>query len=493
MESASSQIFISFAHKDNAKLSSDEQGWIDRFHEALQHRLNMLWGRDTQIWRDRKIGGNDLLTPTIVSAVESSALLVSVLSPSYVNSRWCNKELRIFCEAASHSGGLQAGSKSRVIKAMKTPVTAALERPLPELDDSRGYAFYRLNDRGVPWEFDPRLGPEAYREFLEQVNELAYDLCKTLESLRGTGDSRREVAAPSGIVVYIAETSFDLTDEAERVRRELQQFGHTVLPDVALAYAPHYAERVQEHLSRAHLSIHQIGRSSGVIPEGEERSVIALQYELAGVEAERRPDFVRLPWMPPGVKPTDARQQAFIRALQGDRHLLVTSLENLKTSVQEMLTPRSLRATSPQPPPAREVSSVYLICDAVDTDAIQPLEDRLFHERFEVRRPLSSGDERELREDHEENLKTCDAVLIYHGRTTEYWLRTKLRDLQKAFGYGRERPFAVRGVIIGDPITPDKERFRSNDVLVLRSIGPFVPATLEPFVKQFADVRGGAA
>jgi hypothetical protein len=477
-----SQIFISFTHKDNAKLSDEQHGWIDRFHEALQERLNQLWGSETIVWRDPKIGGNDLLTEVIVAALERSALLVSVLSPGYVKSQWCNDELRMFCEAANRSGGLHAGSKSRIIKAIKTPVADELQGPIAELRDSRGYPFFRLGDRGVAWEFDPRLGQEARQEFLCQVNELAHDLCRTLESLLGTRESRREVAAPSGVTIYVAETSFDRVADAERLRRELKQLGHTVLPDVPLNYTPDYGERVSALLKRAQLSVHQVGAGYGIIPESQERSVVALQYDLAGREAEDRPEFTRLPWMPPGVTITEDRQQSFVDSLQGDRHLLVTSLENLKTSIGDIIEGlRRTAVTKPKTPPA--VRSIYLIFDPIDGDAMLPVEDWLFSQGFEVFRPLAFGDERQLREDHEENLKTCDAVLIFHGQTNEFWLRTKLRDLQKAFGYGRERPFGSRAVIIGDPATPEKQRFRSNEVLVLRTGGQFDPATLEPFIK----------
>jgi len=477
----SSQIFISFTHRDNARLLDEQQGWIDRFHEALQLRLDELWGGETKIWRDPKIGGNDLLTPIIQKAIEQSSVLVSVLSPSYANSKWCNDELRMFRQAASRSGGLQSGSKSRIVKAIKTPITAALQQQFDALGESRGYAFYRLDGRGVPWEFDPRLGETARQEFMSEINELAHDLCETLEQLLGTRESRREVVPRSGNVVYIAETSFDLAGDAERLRRELEQFGHTVLPDTASSYAPDYADRVQRQLARARLSIHQIGCNYGIIPEDDDRSVVVRQYELAGAEAQLRPDFVRLTWMPPGLKFNDPRQLAFVAELQTDPHLLIVSLENLKTSVQDALRPP---APSPAKAPASApvVPSVYLICDPIDNDAVQPLEDWLFNKHLEVIRPLSEGDERQLREDHEENLKTCDYVILYHGQTNEFWLRTKLRDLQKAFGYGRKRPFAARIVFIGDPMTPEKERFRSNDVDVIRSGGRLVPSMLEPIV-----------
>jgi hypothetical protein len=132
---------------------------------------------------------------------------------------------------------------------------------------------------------------------------------------------------------------------------------------------------------------------------------------------------------------------------------------------------------------------VYLIADRCDAAASQACEDALFAGGCEVIAPLSSGTESELRLDHEENLKDCDAIAIYHGATTEFWLRTKLRDLQKAFGYGRSRPFLATAVVLAPPDTPDKRRFRSNEVLVINALDGYQRGVLQPFLDRLATSR----
>ncbi len=474
------EVFISFTHKDNERLSDEQQGWIDRFHEALHKRLDQLWGRETQIWRDPKITGNDLLTPVIEKELQASALLVSVLSPSYLNSKWCNDELRMFCEACSRAGGLVTENKCRIVKAIKTPVDATIQCAAKLiLDDSLGYSFFRYDDKGIPWEFDPNLGAQERQEFLRQVNELAYGLCKTLQAVRG-GKLLYEVVQPSGLNVFLAESSYDLGAESAALRRELEQFGHTVLPESPLSYAPDYAQRARALLRECRLSVHPMGKQYGVIPEGEDRSVVAVAYEVAQEETVRRPDFVRLPWIPPGMTPTDQRQQAFVRSLQDDPRLLVTSLENFKTNIKTVLSAAHDGQHQIRPPAA--TPAIYFICDPIDADSSLPIEDFLFAQGLEITRSLAAGDERELRRDHEENLKSCDAAIIYHGLTTPAWLRSKLRDLQKAFGYGRQRPFRARAVVLGEPASVDKQRFRSNEVQVVSSFAAFDSSKLKPFL-----------
>ncbi len=479
-------IFISYTHRDNAKLSDEQQGWVDRFHEALEMRLTSLWGQHADIWRDLKTAGSDVLDAAIEKQVAEASILVTVLSPGYIRSDWCTKELGVFCDAAEKGAGLHVGTRSRVVKVVKTPVEHNVGATHAALAESVGYPFFRLDERGVPLEFDVRFGERARQQFLGRVNELAYDICAMLEKL--TGKSAGRVAPPSGSRVYLAESTSDLTPFTEQLRRELEQYGHTVLPEQPFAHASDYVVRVAESLQEADLSIHPVGASYGVIPEGERRSVLELQYDLAGREGQARPEMTRIPWMLPGTAGTDERLAAFAASLQDDPQLLITSLDSLKMTVADLLASKKAAPVGAALERAPAIL-VYLIADRCDAAASQACEDALFAGGCEVIAPLSSGSESELRLDHEENLKSCDAIAIYHGATTEFWLRTKLRDLQKAFGYGRTRPFLATAVVLAPPDMPDKRRFRSNEVLVINALDGYQSGRLQPFFDRVASSR----
>ena len=60
-------LFISYAHIDNQPLTSDQQGWISRFHSSLEAVLSMRMGRKAEIWRDIKLAGTDIFGDEIVS------------------------------------------------------------------------------------------------------------------------------------------------------------------------------------------------------------------------------------------------------------------------------------------------------------------------------------------------------------------------------------------------------------------------------------------
>jgi hypothetical protein len=216
-----------------------------------------------------------------------------------------------------------------------------------------------------------------------------------------------------------------------------------------------------------------------------------MQHELA-VARGSDPQFHRLIWVPDGQQVSDARQQKVIERIsmdpRGDSRadFLETLFEDLRTAVMDRLT----RAVKVAPPPA--VTSVndgpapmlYLMADQRDADAIQPWADALFDQGVEVIRPLFDGDESEIREYHEENLRLCDGVLIFYGAANELWLQRKLRELQKAPGYGRTKPKPAAGVCLIGARTSEKERFRSHDAVVAPQWDGVALGALAPFLAR---------
>src|SRR5215831_17460384 len=112
-------IFISYAHIDNQPLMEGHQGWVSTFHQALAIRLQQLLGGEPKIWRDPHLKGHEYFSDTIVIQLPHVAVLVLILSPPYVCSEWCVRELREFCQHAEQTGGLRLGDKARIFKVVK--------------------------------------------------------------------------------------------------------------------------------------------------------------------------------------------------------------------------------------------------------------------------------------------------------------------------------------------------------------------------------------
>ncbi len=487
-------IFISYTHIDNRPLSDDQKGWVAKLHGDLETRLAMILGEEPRMWRDPRLQGNEVFDDSIMRQLNKVALLVSVLSPRYVRSEWCTRELQEFLRAAEQTGGLRIGDKVRLFKIVKIPIP--LEEHPPELKPLLGYEFFEIDpETGHPIEFD--LLPDAERRYWSRLNDLAYNMRDLLEQLKARGDGAP--ATPTGATVYLAETTRDLYTERDDIRRELQQLGHTVLPDRPLPlYGPELESLVRENLERCSLSIHLVGAHYGIVPEAADRSVIALQNALAA-ERSAASGLTRLIWLPSDLETRDAQQQTFVEALKNDptvqrgADLLQTTLEDLKTVIQDKLAPRE----EPEEVPKAAVADdrpplVYLLCDQRDKEAVVPLEDYLYELGFEVELPLFEGDEAAVREYHQEMLTLCDAVLIYYGDADEPWVKVKVMDLRKAAGYGRAAPMRATAIYVAGPETREKTRFRTRNAdEVIKHFDAFSPDMLAPFVQRLNAKRGG--
>src|SRR5262249_20705168 len=133
-----------YAHIDNQPLSAEQQGWVSRFHASLDAMLSMRMGRQANIWRDDKLSGNDVFADEIVSQFPKVAVLVSILTPRYVESEWCTREVRQFCPPAERDATLVVDNKSRVIKVIKTPVDSEDTLP-PLMKQVLGYPFFTMD------------------------------------------------------------------------------------------------------------------------------------------------------------------------------------------------------------------------------------------------------------------------------------------------------------------------------------------------------------
>ncbi len=496
-------IFISYAHIDNQPLAEGLKGWITSFHQALEIRLSQLLGDEPEFWRDKsKLRGNDDFADAIIMRLPRIAILITVLSPRYVNSDWCLKELKEFYENAEQTGGVRISDKSRVFKVVKTPVPP--ERHPQELQSMLGYEFYQLDaTTGKPREFISTSGTNTDRNYWDKLEDLAYDIYQLMETIKTQPDHAGGQIVPpgptTGVTVYLAEATSDMSVERDRIKRELQQRGYRVLPDKPLPLnAGDFQAAVREDLRRSKLSVHLIGANYGIVPEAADASVVCLQNQLA---AERSQDqtFTRIIWLPPGLVAREARQQQFIKYLRDDSdaqhgaELLETTIEDLKTTIQDKLT----AAAQPRPASAGYADSaapprVYLICDRQDYDDVGPLSDYLFDQGCEVITPLMDSDDETLaRTDHRDNLLLCDVILIYYGSAGESWLRAKLLDLRKLAGYGRTRPLLAKAIYIGAPASPAKDRFRTLEATVIKGGERFTPEPLQTLLAQLAAAKGG--
>jgi len=372
---------------------------------------------------------------------------------------------------------------------LKTPIPLDLHPP--ELRSLLGYEFFKTDpETGRVRELDEVFGPEAQRDFWLRLDDLAHDICCLLEMLElPEGDVSSEPAAEG---VFLAETTSDLREQRETLRRDLQQHGYVVFPSGPLpSVASEAKAAVSDYLTKCQLAIILVGKNHSFVPEGGKESLLEIQNELA-IRRGKKGNFSRLIWIPPGLKAEDERQVKLIEQLRMDpgtlegADILETFLEDLRTVIHTKLKRAHAPARS-SPAPAVALSThprLYVIYDRRDADAVPAWVEYLFEKDFEVICPVFEGDEAEIREYHDDNLRTCDGVLIFYGSVNECWLRRKLREVQKSPGYGRTKPAPVVGVLLAPPKFADKERFRTHEAMVIPQFDGFSPDTLRQFISS---------
>jgi len=465
-------IFISYAHVDNTS-TEDKDGWVTRLHASLLKLIPQKIGRaeNFSIWRDRKLGGNDEFVETLDAAFRRSALMLTILTPSYLASTWCGKELDGFTSQPHSKFGRTVGDKNRVFKVMPSPHIPPDEHPVL-LRGSLGYQFYTMNEMtGTEERFRRTTEQDPDQRFWLRLDDLARDIAFVLKKMRDIAmgkDPGTVTPAFSGPVVYLAEVTDDLIDQRDEIRRTLEQHNVKVLPEVELLHtAASSIEASREALRRAQLSVHLLGQFYGRKPAGEEHSFIHLQYLEALAESKNRENdrpLPRLSWLKKGfdLSSADVRQKEFLTSLEDDPgnggELLKTGMEELKDTILAKVTPQPVTTLEDDP-------FFYISCTADDSERARRILACLRSENCQgIISPAEGADEDALRKHHRANLRRCDVFMILYGRAPEMWVQNKAME---AFDIAKRRKKKPMKMYVCDWPPPLK-----NDVgIALNNLG----------------------
>jgi len=461
--------FISYAHIDNQPLPTEKDGWVTLFHEALQQLLAGRLGGNADIWRDHKLQGNDVFSNEILEQLAKTAVFISVLTPRYLNSEWCAKEVGHFCTAAQETGGVVLDdNKSRVFKILKLPIDR--QDALPSvLSQMLGYEFYELDSDRTPRELDPAYGEKSKQEFLRKVAKLAWDMKLLLDRLTAqdaAAHSQPRNDTPWKPTVYLAECSSDRRQPREIIEGELKRLGYRVLPDKPLPRdESEYIAAVETVLGQCQFSIHMIGSNYGLVPDGpSQKSIVVLQNEIA-VARSRGAGLQRVIWLREGTVSDHPAQKAFIDVLhhnadaQFGADLLTGDLETLRGAIHAALTKlERAAATQPDQPGSGEANRkrIHVLCEARDRKETLALL-KILKGSADITLPVFAGDAAQVREANQALLLECDAVLLYYGAGDEAWKFHQQNELKRIRALRADRPLPMETLYLAGPSTDDKE------------------------------------
>jgi hypothetical protein len=459
-------IFIGYASASGSESSSISE-WSLKFCEYLTALMEKLYEKKPSIMlHDDLRVRQSMLGENFRNVIQGTAIVVIILSPEYSRSGMYMKEINdIIATLKDHE--LATGTRHRIFKVLHQPVPSE-EQPA-ELKEELNYNFYeinRYNKKAISYDLSGKTEPD--QKFWSKLVDLAYDISEAYSDI--TGEPAKKTAVLNDKpAVFLADTSFDQAENRDMLKRELQHLGFRVLPNTQI---PDDAEKaaalIESNLEQSVMAIHLLGAWYGDFIKNSKYSFIDFQIKTVKDYLSNRKDHManQLIWIPNDIKPTDQRQALYLKRLkrdeaQYDTEIIETPFEVFKTILNARLHER----ISPKVVPAAEKNKLYVIYGSESRDHITGYLQQIKSKGFEILEPVGDHVNHYPLTQHINNLLVADAVLIYKGDCPMEWLNSKIRDLVKAPGYGKTKPFRAIE-IISKQKTADKSLLFLNNVPV---------------------------
>lgn len=496
-------ITLIYSEKDDQPIDG-MKGWVTNFHKFLSTLLYQITREEPII----KMVNESNFTP---SELDDADVIVAILSENLADHKEITTVLDNYGRQLKSNNQLLADGIARFFKVLMRPFDA--DEALPELEDLLTYDFYLVDPlTGDPQEFTRFFGSDAERGYWMKLVDMAYDINHVIHAQQMMESEGIYESVPREKTVYLASTGVDMVIQRDIIKRELIRHGYKVLPNHSLPKEAKALNRmVREDLDQCRLSIHMVGEDYGYKPRGSDLSVIDIQNRIASdythqmsernkeLKNEEKQPFSRLIWLSPDLKNVTERQKIFIEDLKSDAasleeaEVLQIHLQELKSIIREELVTggrfnvksnvRGIDIVKED----EKIKMIYLIADKRDIHSIEDIRGYLRKEGFNVVAPSYEGDLVDLRYIHQENLRRCDASIIYYGQSSEEWIKTKLQDLLKAPGFGRQKPLLAKAVYVPEQKELDLKQFEKHDAMVLGNNGGFSPDHLQPFLTKIEN------
>jgi hypothetical protein len=426
-------VFISYAHIDNNAVSPDQR-WVSRFKEDLFNAVRQQVGSDKVefFFDEHSSRGHHNRLVTLLEAARGSIVFVPVLSPSYIDpDRWTMDELDAFLSV----GG---DADSRILPVEILP--PADRNVYPDRIGGLISRRFFVSSGGVAHR--PLTWFDDQKEWYARITDVAGGIKDVLLRQRRPQPefSVLRLVDPARTVV-LAETTDDLEEEREQVRRYLEQYGITVLP--ARTYpqgGSDFVSAVHEDLARANHFVQILGRTRGRRPPDLPDGYILAQHDAARAEVARRPGFTVLGWRRPDLA-VDRATHPDARAIFAQETLAMTLTAFQAEIVRRVELARHDVPSSP--PRASEDRIVFINADTTDVAQAKSLQEIIREEGFDYVLSLWDGPREEVFNDLKANIKECDILLLVYGIAEPAWVRQHMFLYRKIKKDRTEPPLAV--------------------------------------------------
>ncbi len=300
-------IFISYAHLDNLILFHESQGWIEEFFTELNLLLSRRIGQAETIkfwWDNKKLDGSMEFNPYIDESIRKSAIMICLLSPAYLQSQYCKKELQTFySKAVAEPAGLHLNNRSRIINVLLNNIPFT-QWP-SELNGATGFKF---NDAKEKEDFGDAFETNS-ADFKNCLKGLREAIIKLMDEFKNTG----QPVCDNKFTIFFGDVSDSLQKLKKRTIAELKNHDFEIITDIPPPYEKQEHENlVKEKIKKANLLVHLLDQLPGTEIKGEDNAWYPHQQTLLSLDCPQ----TKLIWTPTDMDMEDMEDDEYKQFLQ---------------------------------------------------------------------------------------------------------------------------------------------------------------------------------
>jgi hypothetical protein len=300
-------IFVSYAHGQDLSVSYSDPhhnllySWSCKFVDNLRSQLYLTLSDSDQtpdVWMDPRLNATGSLEANLEKEVQSSALLLTLMSYDYLRSRWCADEARLFSESAQRFSPISRQERTFVVSV--TPTDRDIW-PLALKDNQQkaflGIDFYKKigpedwTPLGLP---DPKYSPdgEYYWTGIKRLSsEIASQLRRMKHSQANKAPDTAGVAVPVSVgrKLLLGYCSDSLVRQRGAVRKALSALELQILPEERddITDPQSLSMSYERYLTQADAVIVLANEFCGAWPKDEPGGFISHQIRMAKQQGKR--------------------------------------------------------------------------------------------------------------------------------------------------------------------------------------------------------------
>jgi len=484
-------VFVSYAVAENEIPSGAPEGWVSAFVRTLRQELGKTrLGKRVGVsiwWDEKSLDRTEDIQQQLLGILPGVRVVVILLSPSYLESKWCRQEREAFLAAVRDR---PLGDKRLFV--LDLGRVTKDERP-EELQPMLGFKFH--DEEGVKFGHPyPNAKWESHSGFFKATLTLAAQIAERLEQIQPVPvqDEESRNGAPVA-TVYLAETTENLDELRQEVARDLKQHCFRVVPERRLSSELEPCrQQILQAMAQAKpkIFVQLLEARLGKPFDASAETIVTLQHQLA-VEQK----MTVLQWRGLDVD-VDKVTQPVLRSLLTHPYVSPEPLESFKAEVRRKATPLPEPALDDPLPPDPSRPKIYVQSDVVDDLGAKEIA-RLLAQRCGVvsRHPRRSNDpakNAKYREDAKTwLLDVCDGVVILYGKVAADWVDDQIDEIMKLKAR-RSRPLRLEAIYIGPPKEKDDPSIFDPEVKSIdgRLSDDIDFSALEPLIKPLFAPAG---